>query len=1504
MWDKVLVRDPAVLINMSIGKGWFYVSVTALMLYVLISRDASRIKQSEKEARLSDAKYRELVESANSIIMRRDISGHITFFNEFAQDFFGYSKREVLGRNVIGTIVPEFDRSGRDLKEMIEDIGRHPERYTNNENENMRANGERVWIAWTNEPIRDAHGQITEILCIGNDITERKQADEALQQSNARINHLNDVLCAVRDVGSLINREKDPIELLNAVCNSLVQTRGYVMVWIGQPEADSKRVLPVAFSGGSGDFLQHAPITWDDSPTGQGPAGTAMRERRAVVFDDLATDPRFALWKDPVMSYGGASIASVPIIHDERLFGVLTVKADRPNAFDVEEVELLSNLAADLARALQSLENEAARKRAEEALSVRESYLTAILENQPGLVWLKDKDSRFLAVNQTFAQSCGMERPEEVLGKTDLDIWPRELAEKYRNDDKAVLTTGVPIAVEEAISDRGEMKWFETFKTPVLDNDGQILGTSGYARDITERKQAEEALLESENKFKSFAENALVGIYLLQDEVFKYVNPKFAQMFGYTVEELNDMSYKNLIHTEDLARVEEQLRKRVSGEIEYVHYTFRGLKKSGQSFHAELFASTSEHKGRPAATGTILDITERRHAEERVLRAKEDWERTFDAVPDLIAILDKDYRIVRVNKAMAAKLGLVPAECVGLMCYQAVHGTSEPPLFCPNRQLLRDGIEHTTEIYEERLGGDFVLSVSPLLGPVGELIGSVHICHDITERKNAEKALYESEFRLRTILQTANEGFWLIDNDNVTTDLNLRMCAILGRNREEVFGRKIFDFVDSENKAIFEHQIRLRAQGEVGAYEIALSRPDGSNVLCQFNATPLFDGSGNKVGSFAMVTDISERKRAEEALRESEELYRTLVSLSPDAISVLDLNGLLIFTSPKARQMFGDSPDDDILGRNILSWVAPEEHERVSTNIKRLLTEGTLAAAEYTLVKKDGTRFIGEVNAAVIYSPGGSPMSMIAITRDITERKQAEDTLRQSEDRFSRFFRASPISTSITRLSDGQFVDINDAFLGLSGYTRVEIVGQDSLRLGIWANPEERPKMVKTLEEQGRVQDFETRFRRKSGEIKDVLVSAEVIEVAGQQYMLGLTNDITERKRGEEQRKKLEEQLFQSQKMESVGRLAGGVAHDFNNMLGVIIGRTELALRNDVSLDNIQHHLDEILKAGLRSAALTRQLLAFARKQTAIPKILDLNDTISGMLKMLHRLIGEDIDLLWAPELNLWKVKIDPSQVDQILANLAVNARDAISGVGAVTVRTENVVIDDSNWADTPEFIPGDYVLLIVSDTGTGMSQEVRENIFEPFFTTKEVGKGTGLGLSTVYGIVKQNEGFIYVESEPGKGTTFKIYLPRFEAETAHVPSEHVAVERPTGTETILLVEDDESILDLGKIILDNLGYTVLVAHTPVYALHLVEDHPEDIHLLITDVVMPQMHGRELAERLRVIRPNLKCLYMSGYTADAIAHRGILDEGVNFIQKPFRGDDLAAKVRQVLDLSE
>ena len=384
--------------------------------------------------------------------------------------------------------------------------------------------------------------------------------------------------------------------------------------------------------------------------------------------------------------------------------------------------------------------------------------------------------------------------------------------------------------------------------------------------------------------------------------------------------------------------------------------------------------------------------------------------------------------------------------------------------------------------------------------------------------------------------------------------------------------------------------------------------------------------------------------------------------------------------------------------------------------------------------------------------------------------------------------------------------------------------------------------------------------------------------------------------------RRLTSQLRQAQKMESVGRLAGGVAHDFNNMLGVILGHVELAMGRIEAADPVHRDLDRIRDSAMRSADLTRQLLTFARKQIISPKVMDLNQAVDSTLIMLRRLIGENIHLVWQPGQGLWPVKMDPSQIDQILANLCVNARDAISGVGTVTIQTGRKTLDQVYCDRHPGFVPGEYVQLSVADDGAGMDQETQKNLFEPFFTTKELGKGTGLGLATVYGIVKQNNGFINVYSEPGMGAVFRIYLPRHIAtDRESVPEKQDPVTPvPAGSETVLLVEDEPSILEVTKLMLESLGYEVLSADTPGRAVTLAETH-EAIHLVLTDVVMPEMNGRDLAGRLCVMHPNLKCLFMSGYTADVIAHHEVLDKGVHFLQKPFSKEELAARVRSALD---
>jgi PAS domain S-box-containing protein len=487
---------------------------------------------------------------------------------------------------------------------------------------------------------------------------------------------------------------------------------------------------------------------------------------------------------------------------------------------------------------------------------------------------------------------------------------------------------------------------------------------------------------------------------------------------------------------------------------------------------------------------------------------------------------------------------------------------------------------------------------------------------------------------------------------------------------------------------------------------------------------------------------------------------------------------------------------------------------------------------------------------------------------------------------------------------DGTTQYWNKASEKLYGYTRQEAIGRSLLDLII--PPEMRDDIaeeMRKMAETGRpVPSGELLLMHKDGSRVPVISHHTIVDVPGRERELFcLDIDITERKQAAAEREKLQEQLNQAQKMEAVGRLAGGVAHDFNNMLGVILGYVEFAFEKIDSSQDLYSDLKEIQKAAQRSADLTKQLLTFARKQIVAPKVLDLNDTVDSMLKMLRRLIGEDINLLWLPAAQLWPIKIDPTQIDQILANLCVNARDAIAGVGKLTIETQIKTLGQTDDVRNTECIPGDYVMLSVTDNGCGMNKETLDNLFEPFFTTKEIGKGTGLGLATIYGIVKQNKGIINVYSEPGQGTTFKIYLPRFH--TSEETQEKTLTEKPApiGDETILLVEDEPAILEMTRRMLERKGYSVVPAATPADAISIADTYVGKIDLLMTDVVMPEMNGRDLAKKITAIFPEIKLLFMSGYSANVITQQGVLNDGVAFMQKPFSMNELAEKIRGILD---
>ena len=529
----------------------------------------------------------------------------------------------------------------------------------------------------------------------------------------------------------------------------------------------------------------------------------------------------------------------------------------------------------------------------------------------------------------------------------------------------------------------------------------------------------------------------------------------------------------------------------------------------------------------------------------------------------------------------------------------------------------------------------------------------------------------------------------------------------------------------------------------------------------------------------------------------------------------------------------------------------------------------------------------------------------LLLSVEISERRETTEALRRSEEGLKRAQRHARVG-SWTWDVKGDRLEWSDEMFRIFGLRRETFTGSLQAVIAEAIHPEDRAAVERSnlsVVRDRRPIPLEYRVVRPDGSVR--VVWAEAGEFLPDEHgdpllLSGTVRDITEQKEAEANKARLESQLQHAIKMESVGRLAGGVAHDFNNMLGVILGHMELALEQVDSSHPVHADLIATQQAAQRSAHLTRQLLAFARKQAVVPRVLDLNETVAGMLTMLERLIGEDIEISFSPAGGLWPVSMDPSQIDQILANLCVNARDAIAGTGCISIETTNESLDEDHCVEHPGCIPGDYVRLVVADDGRGMDEETRRHLFEPFFTTKNTGEGTGLGLATVYGIVEQNGGFIEVESEAGEGCTFTIYLPRHVGDAPPADTGEPRGSSTRGREIILVVEDEPAILDLATRMLRRQGYIVLAAATPAQAFRLAEERQGDIDLLVTDVVMPEMNGRDLADTLRTYAPRMRRLFMSGYTADVIASRGVLDDGVNFLEKPFTAQGFAAAVREVL----
>ncbi|HEV8267248.1 MAG TPA: PAS domain S-box protein [Thermoanaerobaculia bacterium] len=742
---------------------------------------------------------------------------------------------------------------------------------------------------------------------------------------------------------------------------------------------------------------------------------------------------------------------------------------------------------------------------------------------------------------------------------------------------------------------------------------------------------------------------------------------------------------------------------------------------------------------------------------------------------------------------------------------------------------------------------------------------------------------------LEATLDSTDDGIIVVDASERIRVFNRRFVEMWRIPRELVAAGArlpVLEFVLSLLKHPEECRARIR--------ELDTSPEEPSDDVLELLDGRLFErrtrpyrAEGKSVGRVFCFRDVTAEHRAAESLRESERKYRDIFDYAPIAIYQTTRDGLLLTANAAFARLLGFSSPEEIVGTRSIGdlYFDPKERDRL---IALYEPKGSAAEVEVLFRRKDGSPICVQMHAHAVKDEEGRTLYFEGFLHDLTSRKRAEEALLRSERRYRSLFERNLAGFFRSR-PDGKILECNDAFARLYGFgSREEAMSTPSQTF--YRTPGERQAFLKRLKEEKTITGEESPGRRHDGKPIWILENVTWIE-EGEGLIEGTVVDITERK-------ELEEQLRHAQKMEAVGRLAGGLAHDFNNLLTVINGYTDLLLSTMGPDDPRREDLVEIRKAGDRAAGLTRQLLAFSRRQVLVPMVFDPSATVSQMGGMLRRLIGEDIELAWHLDPLHGRVKADPGQIEQVVMNLVVNARDAMPGGGRLTLTTASVALDEDQAAPLA-LSAGPYVMLAITDTGIGMSSDVKAHLFEPFFTTKPHGKGTGLGLPTVYGIVRQSGGGIRVESEPAQGTEIRVYLPRVDAPEDRV-REAAGSTSPGGRETLLLVEDEKAVRALAREALERAGYVVLEAGGGTEALRIAREHPEEIALLVSDIVMPGMNGRDLAGLLTTIRPGLPVLFVSGYPDDALA-AGQTIVGAGFLAKPFTADALVRRVRDALD---
>ena len=1166
------------------------------------------------------------------------------------------------------------------------------------------------------------------------------------------------------------------------------------------------------------------------------------------------------------------------------------------------------------------LKAEVAKRRAAQAsLKEQQEFLEDVINANPNPVFVKDHEGRFTLVNAAMAALYGV-TVAAVIGKTDKDFnGKQEEVEGILLHDKEVIETAERIHIpEEPLTDQktGEVSWFQTVRTPLINPNGKVRCVLGVATDITKRKSAEDSLRESEQRYRQLVELSPEAIVIHCEGRFVYVNPAAAKLFGVeTVAELIGRPIMDVVHPDYRAIVQARVQQNEQGEATPLR-ELKILRLDGNVIDVEATGISTLHRGKPAAQVIIRDITERKRSEEALKESETRYRTLVTASAQVVWHATATGEVQFGNSLWQDLTGQTDEELAGMGWLDALLPDSREQTTC----LWQHAVE-TRDFYKDeqhvrmRDGSYRIFQVrgAPVLEEDGQVREWVGTHTDITERKRVEEALRASETTLRELVEILPAAVYVCDSSGLIESYNRKAVELWGRAPKHLDSAERFCGsyrIYKPDGTFLPHsecpmaQV-LRTGIVVSNAEIIVEREDGSRRTAMVNIIPRLDAQGIMTGAINCLTDITERKLLDERVRNSEKYFRALVANASELITIFDAAGEITYESPAIERILGYLPEERI-GKSIFELIHPDDlGEARRLFAKGLQHPGTAYLREYRARHRNGSwRFLEIAGVNMLDDPVIA--GVIINASDITERKQSEEKLRESEAWLRSVFNAS--RDGILAEDCGIIVYVNQSLTKMLGYDAPEeLMGRHISEL---LSPDDAERMteytIARLRGEKPPAVYEFKSKRKDGSFLECEAAVSMVTIGEKKYVITATRDITNRKLAEKALLESEERLRQSQKMEAIGTLTGGVAHDFNNLLTAILGNTQLVLKKLSPDDPFHPRLLEVENAGRRAAVLTRQLLAFSRRQILERRTINLNDTIGEITKLVQRIIGEDVEVRVKYDPNLSAVFADPAQIEQVIMNLAVNARDAMPQGGQLTIETSNVELDESYHAQYPYVPPGSYVEIRVSDNGGGMDAETQKRIFEPFFTTKQVGEGTGLGLAMVYGIIKQHDGHINVYSELGHGTLIKIFLP---VDKNAIDEEEQSLQLPVigGSETILVAEDEEPLRNLAKLILEGLGYTVLLAENGKDAVEMFRQYSEQIDMLVFDVVMPRMGGMEAYEQIRELGGEIPLLFMTGYSSETVQNRFVKQNklmrelGTPIIQKPYSVETLGQKIREVLD---